>query len=223
MKEALQNVSQICPKESTWKLSLYQGFLTVCNPEDQDFNLTKHFIDNSTKLCIQEWGRFPHIVSHMHLPILQAAQQIVELHESSRIYHDLLQGDAAGIQNIKNIVKTWRNRLPIISDQLSHWSEIFHWRQHHYQYLSTNFHNQSMLGVHANAQSIVHFGKIARKHNLVNVCLDTLGKIFAISSIPTVDCFQKIRQHIKCYIHLASITDRSQLQEVYYIFSIAKD
>jgi len=26
-----------------------------------------------------------------------------------------------------------RNRMPLISDDLSHWSDIFHWRQHHYQ------------------------------------------------------------------------------------------
>lgn len=34
---------------------------------------------------------------------------------------------------MKTVVKTWRNRLPIVSDDLSHWSSIFMWRQHHYQ------------------------------------------------------------------------------------------
>ena len=37
------------------------------------------------------------------------------------------------LHDMKAIVKTWRNRLPVISDDLSHWSEIFTWRQHHYQ------------------------------------------------------------------------------------------
>ena len=31
-----------------------------------------------------------------------------------------------------------------------------------------------MLGVHASAQAIIHFGKIARKHGLTGVCLDSL-------------------------------------------------
>ena len=34
---------------------------------------------------------------------------------------------------MKTVVKTWRNRLPIVSDDLSHWSSVFMWRQHHYQ------------------------------------------------------------------------------------------
>ena len=35
---------------------------------------------------------------------------------------------------------------------------------------------QSMLGVHASAQAIIHFGKIARKHILSGVCLDSLSR-----------------------------------------------
>ena len=33
-----------------------------------------------------------------------------------------------------------------------------------------------MLGVHASAQAIIHFGKIARKHGLTGVCLDSLSR-----------------------------------------------
>ena len=40
---------------------------------------------------------------------------------------------------MKAIVKTWRNRLPIISDDLSHWSEIFTWRQHHYKFIASHY------------------------------------------------------------------------------------
>lgn len=42
---------------------------------------------------------------------------------------------------MKTVVKTWRNRLPIVSDDLSHWSSIFMWRQHHYQ--GTDTHGRS--------------------------------------------------------------------------------
>ena len=34
----------------------------------------------------------------------------------------------------------------------------------------------SMLGVHASALSIIHFGKIARKHGLTGVCLESLSR-----------------------------------------------
>lgn len=36
--------------------------------------------------------------------------------------------------------------------------------------------NHSMLGVHASAWAIIHYGYIARKQNLTGVCLDWLSR-----------------------------------------------
>ena len=76
----------------------------------------------------------------------------------------------------------------------------------------------SMLGVHASAQAIIHFGKIARKHNLSSVCLESLSRIHTIPSVPIVDCFQKIRQQVKCYHQMATATNmgKNELQEVIF-------
>lgn len=73
-----------------------------------------------------------------------------------------------------------------------------------------------MLGVHASAQAIIHFGKIARKHNLSNVCFESLSRIHTIPSVPVVDCFQKIRQQVKCYHQMATATGmgKNELQGV---------
>ena len=73
--------------------------------------------------------------------------------------------------------------------------------------------SHSMLGVHASAQAIIHFGKIARKHNLTSVCVESLSKIYTIASVPIVDCFQKIRQQVKCYVQTAATLGKNELQE----------
>lgn len=70
-----------------------------------------------------------------------------------------------------------------------------------------------MLGVHASAQAIIHFGKMARKHNLTGVCQDSLSRIYTIPSVPIVDCFQKIRQQVKCYLQMAAVSGRIELPE----------
>ena len=144
----------------------------------------------------------------------------MELQEAAQIHQGLLHGRQNSLQGMKAIVKTWRNRLPIISDNLSHWSEIFTWRQQHYQFIANHYNqesdqasNHSMLGVHASAQAIIHFGKIARKQNLTGVCLDSLSKIYTIPSVPIVDCFQKIRQQVKCYVQMAVSAGKNELQE----------
>ncbi|XP_034936834.1 transformation/transcription domain-associated protein [Chelonus insularis] len=220
MKEALTQVEHNCPKEMAWKVNLYRGFLAICHTEDQQLNAVERYVELASSLCMREWRRLPHIVSHIHLPLLQAAQQIMELQEAMQINQGLLHGRSSSLHDMKAIVKTWRNRLPVIADDLSHWSDIFTWRQHHYTFISSHYDSQqdqstnhSMLGVHASAQAIIHFGKIARKHNLTGVCLDSLSRIYTIPSVPIVDCFQKIRQQVKCYLQMASVTGNNELQE----------
>jgi len=172
--------------------------------------MVDRYVKHASSLAMREWKRLPRLVSHIHLQLLQAAQQVMELQEAAQIHQGLLHGCQNSLQDIKAIVKTWRNRLPIISDNLSNWNEIFTWRQHlctfianHYNQESDQASNHSMLGVHASAQAIIHFGKIARKQNLKGICLDSLSKIYTIPSVPIVDCFLKIRQQVKCYVQRA--------------------
>ncbi|XP_074658755.1 transformation/transcription domain-associated protein-like [Tubulanus polymorphus] len=225
MKEALAQVEQSCPKELAWKVNLYRGYIAICHPDETHLNMIERLVEVSSNLAIKEWRRLPSVVSHIHIPLLQAAQQIMELQEASQINLGLQPaniGRQSSLHDMKAIVKTWRNRLPMISDNLSHWSDIFTWRQHHYQFIVNHYDshaandqnsNQSMLGVHHSAQAIIHFGKIARKHNLTGVCLDSLSRIHTIPSVPIYDCFQKIRQQVKCYLQMAGAMGKNELQE----------
>nr|XP_022907724.1 transformation/transcription domain-associated protein [Onthophagus taurus] len=222
MKEALTNVEYSYHKELAWKVTMYGGFLLICNPEpEKPLKFAERYVETATSLCLNEWRRLPSIVSHIHVQYLQAAQQIMELQEAYQIHKGLLQGHQNSLHDMKAIVKTWRNRLPVIADDLSHWNDIFTWRQQHYQFIINHYdtlgdraHTNSMLGVHASAQSIIHYGKIARKHKLTGVCLDSLNKIYMIASVHIVDCFQKIRQQVKCYLQMASISNnRNELHE----------
>eukprot|EP00094_Tigriopus_californicus_P003836 TCALIF_03692-PA protein Name:"Similar to TRRAP Transformation/transcription domain-associated protein (Homo sapiens)" AED:0.01 eAED:0.01 QI:3/1/1/1/1/1/3/160/3083 len=221
MKDSLTQVETGYPKEMGWKVNLYKGYLAICNTEDAHLPMVERYVEQASTLCMKEWRRLPHVVSHIHLPYLQAAQQVMELQEAAQIHQGLLHARQNSLHDMKAIVKTWRNRLPVISDDLSHWSEIFTWRQHHYQFIANHYNNEqvdqasnhSMLGVHASAQAIIHFGKIARKHNLTSVCLESLSRIYTIPSVPIVDCFQKIRQQVKCYVQTAVALGKNELQE----------
>jgi len=204
-----------------FQISLYKGFIAICLTEDQRLQAVEKCAATAVSLCVREWRRLPRIVSHIHLGLLQAAQQIMELQEALNIHQGLVNGRSNSVHDMKAIVKTWRNRLPVIADDLSHWSDILVWRQHHYQLIASHYDqqpdqgaNHSMLGVHASAQAIIHFGKIGRKHNLTGVCLDSLSRIYTIPSVPIVDCFQKIRQQVKCYLQMASVSGKNELQEV---------
>ncbi|XP_019648042.1 PREDICTED: transformation/transcription domain-associated protein-like [Branchiostoma belcheri] len=226
MKDALVQVEQSCPKEMAWKVNMYRGYIAICHPEEHHLNLIERLVEMSSSQSIKEWRRLPLIVANIHVPLLQAAQQVIELQEASQIHTGLQPaniGRNSSLHDMKAIVKTWRNRLPLIADDLSHWSDIFMWRHHHYNAIVSAYEghvqhdpqssNHSMLGVHASAHSIIHYGKIARKHGLIGTCLDSLSRIHTIPSVPIVDCFQKIRQQVKCYLQMSGVMGRNECMQ----------
>ncbi|XP_045458905.1 transcription-associated protein 1 [Melitaea cinxia] len=220
MKEALAEVEFNSPKELSWLVNLYRGYLCICAGGEQQLSGVERHAEAAAAQCLREWRRLPRLVSHAHLPLLRAAQQLMELSEAAQIHTGLLHSRPTSLHDMKAIVKTWRNRLPVVADPLSHWGAIFTWRQHHYQFIASHYDSQtdhasnhSMLGVHASAQAIIHFAKIARKHNLSGVCLDSLHRIYTIPSVPIVDCFQKIRQQVKCHIQMSWTEGKDELQE----------
>ena len=42
-------------------------------------------------------------------------------------------------------------------------------------------------------------------------------RIHSIPSVPIVDCFQKIRQQVKCYLQMSGVMGKQELQEVIVI------
>lgn len=125
MKQALLRVEGACPKQDGYKVNLYRGFLAILNQDEQHLSSVERYVEIASVLCMREWRRLPHIVSHIHLPILQAAQQIMELQEACQIHQGLLQSRLSSLHDMKAIVKTWRNRLPVVADDLSHWSGTY--------------------------------------------------------------------------------------------------
>lgn len=87
MKEALSNVEY--PKELAWKIQMYRGYLMICSQEEKQFN--EAYVESAPTFCLKEWRRLPHIVSHIHLPYLQASQLVIELQEALQIHKDLKQ------------------------------------------------------------------------------------------------------------------------------------
>ena len=59
------------------------------------------------------------------------------------------------------------------------------------------FQNSLVVNVfHQSASSIVQYARIARKHRLYPVCLESLSKIHSMPSVPVTDCFLKIKEQV---------------------------
>nr|XP_019562292.2 uncharacterized protein LOC109430657 isoform X2 [Aedes albopictus] len=59
-----------------------------------------------------------------------------------------------------------------------------------------------------------HFGKLARKQNLMRECQDSLYRMYTIPSVSVVDCFQESRQQVKCCLQMVTVNNsQSELSE----------
>ena len=87
-----------------------------------------------------------------------------KLKEAGQIHTGLLQeniGRNNALNDMRAIIKTWRNRLPVLADDLSHWSDIFTWRQHHYQAIVSSYEQLEMQNANDNSLQVHQQGSHA--------------------------------------------------------------
>lgn len=220
MKDAVTTLEQSCRNHLTWRVHLYKGYLSIrkcIDSREADFDIA--VVDKHAKMAAQEaikaWRKLPRIVSAAHAPLLRAAHQIVELNEAATIHESLSQsliGTDKGKEQIKDIVKRWKNRLPLISDPLSHWSDIVTWHHHQYQSIVTQYEqigtDQSNVGMHASATDFIYYARIARQHGQLTSALESLQQINHIPSVSVFDCYIRTIEQIKCYLTMNNQDDR---------------
>lgn len=218
-----------------WKLALYRGFHAVYTGSNRLSDPIQKCIDCMTNSLVSKWRRLPSIIGRAHMDILHGAYQMIELQEAQNL--NLYLGNFATTNynpshpEVKAVVKTWKNRMPNLADDLSQWGDIFTWRQHNYQAIVTRFEaeanrapppaaNQNpaftpqamaMCGSHHSALSLITFARLARKHGAINLALESLHRIHTIPKVPILDCYNKIKQQLKC--HLALNRDSDDLKE----------
>jgi transformation/transcription domain-associated protein len=172
--------------------------------------------DESIQLSIRKWHQLPRRITNAHIPILQHFQQLVELHDASVICTSLAQTTQANLdhksQELKLLLSTWRDRLPNFWDDINAWQDLVTWRQHifhlingvYLQLLPSNQNNASgnsfaYRGYHETAWIINRFAHVARKHNLPDVCIQQLSRIYTLPNIEIQEAFLKLREQAKCH------------------------
>ena len=179
----------------------------------QDFN---RICDESIQLSIRKWHQLPKGITNAHIPILQQFQQLVELHDASVISISLAQTTSANLDmksgELKLLLSMWRDRLPNMWDDINAWQDLVTWRQHVFglinrKYLSllgpqpnnASGNSYAYRGFHETAWIINRFAHVARKHQLPEVCITQLGKIYTLPNIEIQEAFLKLREQAKCH------------------------
>jgi transformation/transcription domain-associated protein len=205
----------------TPRRSFFHAFMSLLkfhNKEEslQDFN---RYVDESIQLSIRKWHQLPKRLTNAHIPLLQNFQQLVELHDASVICNSLSSTKIENLDvksgELKLLLGSWRDRLPNTWDDIIAWQDLVTWRQHifglinsHYLSLipraeggnqNTSGSSFAYRGYHETAWIINRFAHVARKHNLPDVCVTQLSRIYTLPNIEIQEAFLKLREQAKCH------------------------
>ncbi|KAL2316433.1 PIKK/TRRAP protein kinase Tra1 [Schizosaccharomyces pombe] len=178
-------------------------------------------IDECMQFSLRRWQQLPKRVYQSHVSLLHHFQEIVELQEAFGIYSQLNDTNIHNIDNklrdIKVVLQGWRERLPNVWDDIDIWSDLIAWRQSVFKSINkvflplvsiaqqsannSNTNSVSYLyrGYHELAWIINRFAHVARVHNLPEVCINQLTKIYTLPNIEIQEAFLKLREQAECH------------------------
>jgi transformation/transcription domain-associated protein len=206
------------PRKRTFEAFLALLKAQPCPPDAKPPEFLR-VCEDGIQVALRKWYYLPDIVSQSHVPLLQVFQQFTELGEAAQIFASLAMTNAGNLdqrsQELKHILQTWRERLPNLWDDVNVWSDLVAWRQHVFSAINKAYlplipmtqnggagasaNSYAYRGYHETAWIINRFAHVARKHNLHDVCITSLTKIYTLPNIEIQEAFLKLREQAKCH------------------------
>jgi transformation/transcription domain-associated protein len=217
-RDQLDNLIKGVMDAPTPRRTFFQAFMTLLklhNKTESPGEFSK-VCDEAIQLSIRKWHQLPKRITQAHIPLLQNFQQLVELHDASVICQSLSQTNQGNLDvksgELKLLLGTWRDRLPNVWDDITAWQDLVTWRQHIFGLINTTYlallppqgQNASgasfaYRGYHETAWIINRFAHVARKHQLPEVCISQLSRIYTLPNIEIQEAFLKLREQAKCH------------------------
>ncbi|KAI1736178.1 FAT domain-containing protein [Xylaria scruposa] len=217
-RESLDIIIKGVMDAPTSRRTFFQGFMSLLkfhNKQEtgQDFS---RVCDEAIQLSIRKWHQLPKRLTAAHIPMLHNFQQLVELHDASVICQSLANTNQANLDvksgELKLLLGAWRDRLPNTWDDITDWQDLVTWRQHIFglingtylqllpqQGQNANGASFAYRGYHETAWIINRFAHVARKHNLAEVCINQLSRIYTLPNIEIQEAFLKLREQARCH------------------------
>ncbi|KAK0123777.1 hypothetical protein ONS95_008778 [Cadophora gregata] len=217
-RESLDGLIKGVMDAPTPRRTFFQAFMSLLklhNKTESPAEFSK-VCDEAIQLSIRKWHQLPKRITNAHIPLLQNFQQLVELHDASVICQSLAQTNQANLDiksgELKLLLGTWRDRLPNVWDDITAWQDLVTWRQHIFSLINTTYlgllpqqgqnangASFAYRGYHETAWIINRFAHVARKHQLPEVCISQLSRIYTLPNIEIQEAFLKLREQAKCH------------------------
>lgn len=223
-REPLEQSVKTVMDVPTPRRQMFQTFLCLqgfANNQENIQSVTRN-CDEGIQLSLRKWYSLPRRITEAHVGLLHMFQQYVEFMEASQVYRSLGTTTAQNLdvksQELKRVLQAWRERLPNVYDDINIWNDLVTWRQHAFNVInkvympllpalqqnnnggnSNNNNSYAFRGYHEIAWVINRFAHVARKHNMPEVCINQLTKIYTLPNIEIQEAFLKLREQAKCH------------------------
>ncbi|KAI1429490.1 FAT domain-containing protein [Xylaria sp. FL1777] len=217
-RESLDMIIKGVMDAPTSRRTFFQGFMSLLkfhNKQEtaQDFS---RVCDEAYQLAIRKWHQLPKRLTAAHIPMLHNFQQLVELNDASVICQSLANTNQSNLDvksgELKLLLGAWRDRLPNTWDDITDWQDLVTWRQHIFGMINSTYlpllppqgqnangASFAYRGYHETAWIINRFAHVARKHNLAEVCITHLSRIYTLPNIEIQEAFLKLREQARCH------------------------
>ncbi|KAL4938978.1 hypothetical protein BDV06DRAFT_44315 [Aspergillus oleicola] len=217
-REQLESLVKSVSDAPTPRRTFFQAFMALLQFHNKKENIQEFngVCDESIQLSIRKWLQLPKSITNAHLPILEHFQLLVELHDASHICSSLSQTNERNLDTksaeLKLLLGTWRDRLPNLWDDINAWQDLVTWRQHIFQLINATYlgllppqtnnvasNSYAYRGYHETAWIINRFAHVSRKHQMPEVCIAQLSRIYTLPNIEIQEAFLKLREQAKCH------------------------
>lgn len=220
-RETLEQTVKSVMDVPTPRRQIFETFLCLqgFGQEKETLQELSRLCDEGIQLALRKWHGLPPKFGNAHIPLLHTFQQYVEFMEASQVYSSLVSTNAQNLdvksQELKRVLQVWRERLPNIWDDINIWNDLVTWRQHAFQVINKvympfipvlqqsnsdgNANSYAYRGFHEIAWVINRFAHVARKHNMSEVCINQLTKIYQLPNIEIQEAFLKLKEQVKCH------------------------
>ncbi|KKK18394.1 hypothetical protein P175DRAFT_0247193 [Aspergillus ochraceoroseus IBT 24754] len=217
-REQLESLIKSVSDAPTPRRTFFQAFMALLQYHNKKENIQEFngVCDESIQLSIRKWLQLPKRITNAHIPILEHFQLLVELHDASHICASLSQTNERNLDTksaeLKLLLGTWRDRLPNLWDDINAWQDLVTWRQHIFQLINATYlsllppqtnnvasNSYAYRGYHETAWIINRFAHVARKHQMPEVCINQLSRIYTLPNIEIQEAFLKLREQAKCH------------------------
>ena len=208
-REVIEGAFKSLPEVATPRRRIFEAFMSLVKSQDtkeQPSEFSK-ITTEAIQLSLKKWHSLPSIPGSCNIPLLHTFQQCVELWDANNIFQTFSLTDTNNIEQrsseIKNIVHQWRDRMPNLWDDINLWSDLVAWRSHVFQAINkvylpiintlqansnanqnnTGQNSFGYRGYHEMAWTINQFAHVSRKHQLQDVCISLLTKIYTLPNI----------------------------------------